>query len=91
MPEGTVKDTTDVTTNGGSIKSGVSVKGTAKTLNATFINGSLNVLGTDDYGYSSILTEASGVINNLNASITGSNISVSGGKALSGALIKSKG
>ena len=89
VPKGTVKDTTDVTASGQSIKSGINVQGTANTINATFTNGSLNVLGSDDYGYSAILSEAGGVINNLNATITGTNVTVNGGKALSGALIKS--
>ena len=48
VPKGTVKDTTDVTASGQSIKSGINVQGTANTINATFTNGSLNVLGSDD-------------------------------------------
>lgn len=91
VPEGTTEESIEINSDRQNIKSAVNVKGVAKNVSANVTNGTLSILGSDEYNYSAILTEAGGVINNLSASFDSTKVTINGGKSVSGAFVKSIG
>ena len=88
VPAGEVRQTLDVSADASDIKSAVNIRGTVKDAQIFFTQGSLDINNLDSYNYSSILVEAGGLINKLTAGIDGTVIQITGGKEVSGALIK---
>ena len=91
VPAGEVRQTLDVSADAADIKSAVNIRGTVKDAQIFFTQGSLDINNLDSYNYSSILVEAGGLINKLTAGIDGTVIQITGGKEVSGALIKAIG
>ena len=72
------------------IKQVIDNKGTINSITSKFMGNTSEIVNSDSYNYSAILSEADGTIKNISSSFIGNNISINN-KMVFGALIKSLG
>ncbi|MBD5402067.1 hypothetical protein HDR58_04630, partial [bacterium] len=89
VSENTTNNLIDVTSTGDDIKSGINVRGTAKEIRANFKDGRLNILNSDNYSASVIVSEVNSSIGTLNTTFDGTTITSQ--QDFSGALIRVMG
>lgn len=90
VPANTTQDQVSGSSVGDDIKSCIKVNGTVNTLSTSFTSGHSNIVSTDGYDYSVILSEAGGVIKDLTSKFDSNTVTVNN-KVVSGALVNAIG